>query len=137
MPNQNINILKEKSDENFAVANNAIVKKQYNSAISRIYYSVFQIIKFYIMEDNVFFNKLDDNDKKFYHSGLHALTYGYLRYKKVKITQTEMQFLSKIAKMKEFRELADYNERWRCNKDKANEYMEYAKAIRDFIEKTA
>lgn len=130
-------MLKQKSDDNLRTAEWAINSPfhLYNVAMSRMYYAVFEVIKYYLFKDKTFFNTLGIKEDEFKHSKLVDFLKRYLNYKKIIPSSADMQFLSKIGQMIGNRIKADYSPCSSISKQTAEEYIQYAKSVICFMDR--
>ncbi len=129
------NILEKKSNENLKIAKSAINKSMFNVAMSRMYYAVFEILKYYFRIDESFFKSLNIKEDGFTHHKMPKWLNQYLNYKKAKINTNDYINISKLASLRTKREIADYSFRTEIDKQTTDEYIVYAEGIINFIKK--
>jgi len=128
-------MLKRKSADNFKVAQWAINKPFFDVAMSRMYYAVFEIVKYYLFKDRTFFNNLGIKEYELRHINMPTFLNQYLSYKKVALNRINIISISKIAQMSKNRQKADYCHVGCISESLAREYINYAEDIIKFMNK--
>ena len=119
----------------FAITRN---NKYLYSSISRMYYSVFQRIKYVLIKHNydykAYLNKSKSNDRLFSHGTIEKAFTHFCFSVLEKLDNTSMGTIGQVNRLYNFRIQSDYKDNFNCTVQKAKELLSCMKEINDLID---
>ena len=121
--------LKQKSMQNWEIASVSISRGYYNVAVSRFYYSLYEIAKGFLIEKGIW---RPEHDKP--HENLIAAIYEYLKKRNIPCDSDTNRTLNNYNELRRQREDADYKNDVNIDKDSFDAFgKEYIKSLMSFL----